>query len=56
VTKKQHGGKRKGAGRKSQGKKRYNVTLTETNAERAKKRGNLSGTLDELLGVWLRAH
>ncbi len=48
------GGKRKGAGRKSEGKKHYNVTLTEKNVNAAKKRtDNLSGTLDELLAGWL---
>jgi hypothetical protein len=48
------GGKRKGAGRKPEGKKRYLVTLTEVNAEKAKKReGNFSGLLDRLLASFL---
>jgi hypothetical protein len=38
VFKKQHGGKRKGAGRKSEGKIPVTVTLTEAHVERAKKR------------------
>ena len=55
MTKKQHGGKRKGAGRKPQGKAAYTVTLTEENVERAKKREtNFSGLLDRLLEKWLR--
>ena len=49
------GGKRKGAGRKPMGKKLYTVSLTETAAERAKRReNNFSGLLDRLLGEWLR--
>lgn len=48
------GGKRKGAGRKAQGKARYNVTLTEANVEAAKaSESNLSGLLDGLLARWL---
>jgi hypothetical protein len=48
------GGKRKGAGRKPEGKKAYLVTLTEENAERAKEREpNFSGLLDRLLARWL---
>jgi hypothetical protein len=48
------GGKREGAGKKSEGKKRYLVTLTEKNAERAKRRvENFSGLLDRLLARWL---
>lgn len=51
----QWGGKRKGAGRKSEGKEAYNVTLTADNVERAKrKESNLSGLLDRLLAAWLR--
>jgi hypothetical protein len=54
VAKTQHGGKRKGAGRKPEGKKAYLVTLTEKNAERAKRREeNFSGLLDRLLVKWL---
>jgi Post-segregation antitoxin CcdA len=51
-----HGGKRKGAGRKAEGKKAYLVTLTEDNVKRAKKReANFSGLLDRLLARWLGA-
>jgi hypothetical protein len=54
VVKTQHGGKRKGAGRKPQGKKPVLVTLTETNVKRAKKReDNFSGLLDRLLADWI---
>jgi hypothetical protein len=54
MVKKQHGGKRKGAGRPPEGKKAYLVTLTEKNAEKAKKREeNFSGLLDRLLARWL---
>ena len=49
------GGKRKGAGKKPQGKKAYLVTLTEKNAERAKRRvENFSALLDGLLARWIR--
>lgn len=49
------GGKRDGAGRKSEGKKGYFVSLTERNAERAKRKvGNFSALLDSLLAIWLR--
>jgi hypothetical protein len=52
----QRGGKRKGAGRKPEGKAPYTVTLTEENVERAKKReSNFSGLLDRLLKNWLRS-
>ena len=55
MVKKQRGGKRKGAGRKPEGKAPYTVTLTAENAERAKKReSNFSGLLDRLLAKWLR--
>lgn len=48
------GGKREGAGRPPEGKKAYLVTLTEKNAEKAKKREkNFSGLLDDLLARWL---
>ena len=48
------GGKREGAGRKSQGKAAYTVTLTEKNVKLAKKReSNFSGLLDRLLAGWL---
>lgn len=48
------GGKRKNAGRKSEGKAAYNVTLTAKNVERAKrKESNFSGLLDRLLAAWL---
>jgi hypothetical protein len=48
------GGKRKGAGRKSEGKAMYTVTLTEKNVKQAKKReANFSGLLDRLLADWL---
>ena len=50
------GGKREGAGRKSQGKKHVTLTLTETNVDAAKKRTeNLSGLVDDLLSRWLAA-
>ena len=56
MTKKAHGGKRKGAGRKPEGKIPQTVTLTEKNVERAKKRvTNFSALLDELLAIWLRS-
>ena len=52
---KKRGGKRKGAGRKPQGKAAYTVTLTQDNVERAKRReSNFSGLLDRLLADWLR--
>ncbi len=48
------GGKRKGAGRKPEGKRGYSVTLTEKNVKRSKKREpNLSSLLDRLLVDWL---
>ena len=48
------GGVRKGAGRKSEGKRGYSVTLTEANVEKALKREtNLSALLDRLLARWL---
>jgi hypothetical protein len=54
MAKKKRGGKRKGAGRKSEGKAEYIVTLTAENVERAKKRqANFSGLLDWLLARWL---
>ena len=49
------GGKREGAGRKSQGKAAYTVTLTADNVVKAKEReANFSGLLDSLLARWLR--
>ena len=55
VKKAHHGGKRKGAGRPPEGKKAYLVTLTEKNAEKAKKReANFSALLDRLLARWVR--
>ncbi|PYJ69156.1 MAG: hypothetical protein DME54_03690 [Verrucomicrobia bacterium] len=55
MAKKQRGGKRKGAGRKPEGKAPYTLTLTQANVERAKKREpNFSGLLDRLLAKWLR--
>jgi len=49
------GGKRKGSGRKPEGKSPYTVTLTSKNVNRAKKReSNFSGLLDRLLADWLR--
>ena len=48
------GGKRKGAGRKPEGKEAYNVTLTAKNVQRAKRREpNFSGLLARLLAAWL---
>jgi hypothetical protein len=56
MKKPKHGGKREGAGRPSQGKARYQVTLTADNVESAKKKeSNLSGLLDRLLAEWLNA-
>jgi uncharacterized protein (DUF433 family) len=47
------GGRREGAGRKPEGKRRYDVTLTEANVDRAKQtEANLSGLLDKLLSNW----
>jgi hypothetical protein len=54
--KKEHtwGGKRRGAGRKDEGKAPYTVTLTAANVEKARgKERNLSGLLDRLLRGWL---
>jgi hypothetical protein len=49
------GGKRKGAGRKPEGKAKYTVTLTEENATKAKAiESNFSGLLDRLLADWLK--
>ena len=49
------GGKRKGAGRKPEGKRGYSVTLTEANVDNALEReSNLSALLDRLLARWLR--
>ena len=49
------GGKRDGAGRPSEGKAPFTVTLTAKNVAKAKKReGNFSGLLDRLLGDWLK--
>jgi hypothetical protein len=49
-----HGGKRDGAGRPNAGKKRFQVTLTESAVAEAKEReSNLSGLLDRLLKEWL---
>lgn len=48
------GGKRPGAGRKSQGKATFNLSLTVANVEAAKARtANLSATVDGLLSQWL---
>ena len=48
------GGRREGAGRKSQGKKHVTLTLTEKTVEAAKGRtDNLSGLVDGLLAQWL---
>jgi hypothetical protein len=48
------GGRRKGAGRKPQGKAPYTVTLTVANVEAAKaSEANFSGLLDRLLARWL---
>ena len=49
-----HGGKREGAGRPSEGKQRFQVSLTAENVKKAKKREkNFSGLLDRLLAQWL---
>jgi hypothetical protein len=49
------GGKRPGAGRPSEGKGKYTVTLTIENVSRARRReDNLSGLLDGLLSDWLK--
>ena len=56
AKKPKRGGKREGAGRKPMGKAPYTVTLTEANVDKARrKESNLSGLLDQLLVVWLRA-
>ena len=56
MTKRKHGGKREGAGRKPEGKEPFTVTLTAKNVERAKKREkNFSALLDGLLAIWLRS-
>ena len=48
------GGMREGAGRPSEGKDRFTVTLTAENVTKAKAReGNFSGLLDRLLAGWL---
>ena len=48
------GGKREGAGRPTQGKVNYTVSLTAENVTKAKEReGNFSGLLDRLLAAWL---
>ena len=50
------GGKREGAGRPTQGKATYTVSLTAGNVTKAKEReGNFSGLLDRLLADWLGA-
>ena len=52
------GGKREGAGRPTQGKKPYLVTLTEKNVTTAKAKagsGKFSALLDDLLADWLGA-
>ena len=56
MTKRKHGGKREGAGRKPEGKEPFTVTLTAKNVEQAKKREkNFSALLDGLLAIWLRS-
>jgi len=48
------GGKREGAGRPSEGKRPYTVTLTAENVQSAKaSEDNFSGLLDRLLSDWL---
>ena len=56
-TKKKHrGGKREGAGRKSEGKAPFTVTLTKAAVTKARKQEkNFSGLLDRLLTDWLFA-
>ena len=47
--------KARSVGRPSEGKKPYLVTLTQVNAEKAKKREkNFSGLMDSLLTDWLK--
>ena len=54
MSKKHRGGKREGAGRPSEGKKPFTVTLTAENVEKAKsEQSNFSGLLDRLLLEWL---
>ena len=54
MNEKHRGGKREGAGRPSEGKKPFTVTLTAENVEKAKdEEGNFSGLLDRLLADWL---
>lgn len=53
-TASKRGGAREGAGRPSQGKKQYSLTLTETTVTKARKRTkNLSGLVDGLLEAWM---
>lgn len=48
------GGRREGAGRPSEGKSPFLVTLTAENVAKAKaKESNFSGLLDRLLAGWL---
>jgi hypothetical protein len=50
-----HGGKRAGAGRPTEGKSRFTVTLSKENVKQAKtKAENFSGLLDALLADWLK--
>ncbi len=49
------GGRREGAGRPSEGKKNYTLTLTEDTVKAAReKTDNLSRLLDGLLEDWLK--
>lgn len=46
---------REGAGRPSEGKAKFTVTLTAENVKKAKAReSNFSGLLDQLLSGWLK--
>ena len=54
MKKSNHGGKRAGAGRPSEGKKRVLVTVSADNWAKAKKKeSNFSGLLDRLLAEWI---
>ena len=51
------GGRREGAGRKSQGKERVTVTLDAENVKTAKlQTDNFSGLMDQLLSDWVAKH
>jgi hypothetical protein len=54
-TSSRRGGRREGAGRKSQGKAKYSLSLTQETVVKVQERTeNLSGLVDDLLAGWLR--